>query len=36
MAKGGVDIVRVYEDAGRRRGEQRVLVDRLLPRGLKK
>jgi uncharacterized protein YeaO (DUF488 family) len=36
MAKGGVDIVRVYEDPGRRRGEQRVLVDRLWPRGLSK
>jgi uncharacterized protein YeaO (DUF488 family) len=29
-------IVRVYEDTGRRRGEYRVLVDRLWPRGLTK
>jgi uncharacterized protein YeaO (DUF488 family) len=36
MAKRSVDIVRVYEDPGRRRGEQRVLVDRLWPRGLSK
>jgi uncharacterized protein YeaO (DUF488 family) len=31
-----VDIVRVYEDRGRHRGEYRVLVDRLWPRGLTK
>lgn len=31
-----VDIVRVYEDPGRRRGERRVLVDRLWPRGKRK
>jgi len=36
MVTGPVDIVRVYEDPGRRRGEQRVLVDRLWPRGLSK
>jgi len=34
MPEPGVEIVRVYEDTGRRRGEHRVLVDRLLPRGL--
>src|SRR5665213_2853121 len=34
--KGNVEIVRVYEDPGRRRGEQRVLVDRLWPRGVSK
>jgi uncharacterized protein YeaO (DUF488 family) len=31
-----VEVVRVYEDPGRRRGEHRVLVDRLWPRGLAK
>jgi uncharacterized protein YeaO (DUF488 family) len=31
-----VVIVRVYDDPGRRRGEHRVLVDRLWPRGLTK
>jgi uncharacterized protein YeaO (DUF488 family) len=36
MVKGSVDIVRVYEDPGRHRGEQRVLVDRLWPRGVSK
>jgi uncharacterized protein YeaO (DUF488 family) len=36
MVKGSVEIVRVYEDAGRRRGERRVLVDRLWPRGVSK
>jgi hypothetical protein len=36
MAKGGVGIVRVYEDPGGRRGERRVLVDRLWSRGLSK
>lgn len=32
-ARGSVEIVRVYEDPGRRSGEHRVLVDRLWPRG---
>ena len=32
----GVEILRVYEDPGRRRGEHRVLVDRLWPRGVRK
>ena len=36
MVKGSLEIVRVYEDAGRRRGERRVLVDRLWPRGVSK
>ena len=36
MVKGSVEIVRVYEDPGRRRGEHRVLVDRLWPRGVPK
>ena len=31
-----IEIVRVYEDPGRRRGQHRVLVDRLWPRGLTK
>lgn len=31
-----VEIVRVYDDPGRRRGEHRVLVDRLWPRGVRK
>ena len=31
-----IEVVRVYEDLGRRRGEHRVLVDRLWPRGLAK
>ncbi len=31
-----VRVVRVYEDPGRKRGEYRVLVDRLWPRGLSK
>jgi uncharacterized protein YeaO (DUF488 family) len=34
MVMRGVEVVRVYEDPGRRRGEHRVLVDRLWPRGL--
>lgn len=34
--KGGVEIVRVYEDPGRRQGEHRALVDRLWPRGMAK
>lgn len=29
-------MVRVYDDGGRKRGERRVLVDRLWPRGLSK
>ncbi|MGC8463652.1 MAG: DUF488 domain-containing protein [Acidimicrobiales bacterium] len=33
---GGVEVVRVYEDPGRRPGEHRVLVDRLWPRGVRK
>lgn len=36
MAEPNVEIVRVYDDPGRRRGEHRVLVDRLWPRGLAK
>jgi uncharacterized protein YeaO (DUF488 family) len=36
VVKGSLDIVRVYEDPGRHRGEYRVLVDRLWPRGLPK
>jgi len=36
MPERGVEIVRVYEDTGRRRGERRVLVDRLWPRALTK
>ena len=32
----GDDMVRVYEDPGRRPGELRVLVDRLRPRGILK
>ena len=31
-----VEIIRVYQDPGRRRGEHRVLVDRLWPRGVRK
>ena len=31
-----VEIVRVYEDPGRRAKERRVLVDRLWPRGVRK
>jgi len=31
-----VDVVRVYEDPGRRSGEHRLLVDRLWPRGVQK
>jgi len=31
-----LEIVRVYADPGRRRGEYRALVDRLWPRGMKK
>lgn len=33
-ATGRVEVVRVYEDSGRRPGEHRVLVDRLWPRGM--
>ena len=36
MVTIGVDIIRVYQDPGRRRGEHRVLVDRLWPRGVRK
>ncbi len=36
MVGRGVDIVRVYDDPGRRRGDHRVLVDRLWPRGQSK
>jgi len=36
MVKSRVEIVRVYEDLGRRRDEHRVLVDRLWPRGVRK
>ena len=35
-AKAGVEVVRVYEDRGRRPREHRVLVDRLWPRGVQK
>jgi len=31
-----VEVIRAYEDPGRRPGEHRVLVDRLWPRGVKK
>ncbi len=31
-----VEVIRVYEDPGRRRGEHRVLVDRLWPRGIRR
>lgn len=34
--KDQVEVVRVYDDPGRRRGEHRVLVDRLWPRGRSK
>ena len=33
---GAVEVVRVYDDPGRRPGEHRVLVDRLWPRGVQK
>jgi uncharacterized protein YeaO (DUF488 family) len=33
---GDVDVIRAYEDPGRRPGEHRVLVDRLWPRGVQK
>ena len=36
MPPPGVEVVRVYEHTDRRRGEHRVLVDRLWPRGLAK
>ena len=36
MSRTGVELIRVYEDPGRRPGEHRVLVDRLWPRGLSK
>ncbi len=35
-ARAGVEVVRVYEDPGRRPREHRVLVDRLWPRGVHK
>lgn len=35
-ARAGVEVLRVYEDPGRRPGERRVLVDRLWPRGVRK
>lgn len=35
-ARTRVSVVRVYEDPGRDAGDQRVLVDRLWPRGLAK
>lgn len=34
--RGGVEVVRVYDDPGRRAGEHRVLVDGLWPRGVSK
>ncbi|MDA8302820.1 MAG: hypothetical protein M0005_15075, partial [Actinomycetota bacterium] len=34
--EAGVEVVRVYEDPGRRPREHRVLVDRLWPRGIQK
>ncbi|MGH9171850.1 MAG: DUF488 family protein, N3 subclade [Acidimicrobiales bacterium] len=36
VSKSAVEVVRVYEDPGRKPGEHRVLVDRLWPRGLTK
>ncbi len=36
MTEVHVEVVRVYNDPGRRPGEHRVLVDRLWPRGLTK
>ena len=36
MTDANIEIIRVYEDLGRSGTEQRVLVDRLWPRGLKK
>ena len=36
VVKASLDIVRAYEDPGCHRGEYRVLVDRLRPRGLSK
>ena len=36
VAKVRVEVVRVYEDPGRRAGEHRALVDRLWPRGVQK
>lgn len=35
-AGAAIEVVRVYEDPGRRAGEHRVLVDRLWPRGVPK
>ena len=36
MAQRRIDIIRVYDDPGRKRGQQRVLIDRLWPRGMRK
>jgi uncharacterized protein YeaO (DUF488 family) len=36
IMRSGVEIVRVYEEPGRRRGEHRALVDRLWPRSVRK
>lgn len=36
MAHSEIEIVRVYDDPGRHRGDYRVLVDRLWPRGVAK
>ncbi len=36
MTDSNIEIIRVYDDPGRSGDEQRVLVDRLWPRGLKK
>src|SRR6185437_1705473 len=36
MVTIGVEIIRVYQDPGRKRGEHRVLIDRLWPRGVRK
>ncbi len=36
MSRTGVELVRVYDDPGRRPHEHRALVDRLWPRGLSK
>ena len=33
---GDVEVIRAYEDPGRRPGEHRVLIDRLWPRGVQK
>ena len=36
MTQRRIDIVRVYADPGRKRGQYRALVDRLWPRGIRK